>query len=146
MQTYIKRFDQLSTRELYQILKLRVDVFVVEQKCPYEEIDNLDYHAIHVYFKEADEIIAYLRILDKGVESEDVAIGRVISAKRRCGIGSKLLIEGIKAAKENFKAEKIYIEAQSYARKFYENLGFEQISEEFLLDDIPHIKMELIVD
>lgn len=146
MQTYIKRFDQLSTHELYQILKLRVDVFVVEQKCPYEEIDNLDYHAIHVYFKEADEIIAYLRILDKGVESEDVAIGRVISAKRRCGIGSKLLIEGIKAAKENFKAEKIYIEAQSYARKFYENLGFKQISEEFLLDDIPHIKMELIVD
>lgn len=146
MQTYIKRFDQLSTHELYQILKLRVDVFVVEQKCPYEEIDNLDYHAIHVFFKEADEIIAYLRILDKGVESEDVAIGRVISAKRRCGIGSKLLSEGIKAAKENFKAEKIYIEAQSYARKFYENLGFEQISEEFLLDDIPHIKMELIVD
>lgn len=146
MQTYIKRFDQLSTHELYQILKLRVDVFVVEQKCPYEEIDNLDYHAIHVYFKEADEIIAYLRILDKGVESEDVAIGRVISAKRRCGIGSKLLSEGIKAAKENFKAEKIYIEAQSYARKFYENLGFKQISEEFLLDDIPHIKMELIVD
>lgn len=146
MQTYIKRFDQLSTHELYQILKLRVDVFVVEQKCPYEEIDNLDYHAIHVYFKEADEIIAYLRILDKGVESDDVAIGRVISAKRRCGIGSKLLSEGIKAAKENFKAEKIYIEAQSYARKFYENLGFKQISEEFLLDDIPHIKMELIVD
>ena len=146
MQTYIKRFDKLSTRELYQILKLRVDVFVVEQSCPYEEIDNLDYHAIHVYFKEADEIIAYLRILDKGVESEDVAIGRVISAKRRCGIGSKLLMEGIKAAKENFKAEKIYIEAQSYARKFYENLGFKQISEEFLLDDIPHIKMELIVD
>ena len=146
MQTYIKRFDQLSTRELYQILKLRVDVFVVEQKCPYEEIDNLDYHAIHVYFKEADEIIAYLRILDKGVESEDVAIGRVISAKRRLGIGSKLLSEGIKAAKENLKAEKIYIEAQSYARKFYENLGFKQISEEFLLDDIPHIKMELIVD
>lgn len=146
MQTYIKRFDQLSTHELYQILKLRVDVFVVEQSCPYEEIDNLDYEAIHVYFKEADEIIAYLRILDKGVESEDVAIGRVISAKRRCGIGSKLLSEGIKAAKENFKAEKIYIEAQSYARKFYENLGFKQISEEFLLDDIPHIKMELIVD
>lgn len=146
MQTYIKRFDKLSTRELYQILKLRVDVFVVEQKCPYEEIDNLDYHAIHVYFKEADEIIAYLRILDKGVESDDVAIGRVISAKRRCGIGSKLLIEGIKAAKENFKADKIYIEAQSYARNFYENLGFRQISEEFLLDDIPHIKMELIVD
>lgn len=146
MQTYVKRFDQLSTHELYQILKLRVDVFVVEQKCPYEEIDNLDYHAIHVYFKEADEIIAYLRILDKGVESEDVAIGRVISAKRRCGIGSKLLSEGIKATKENFKAERIYIEAQSYARKFYENLGFKQISEEFLLDDIPHIKMELIVD
>lgn len=146
MQTYIKRFDQLSTHELYQILKLRVDVFVVEQKCPYEEIDNLDYHAIHVFFKEADEIIAYLRILDKGVESEDVAIGRVISAKRRLGIGSKLLSEGIKAAKENLKAEKIYIEAQSYARKFYENLGFKQISEEFLLDDIPHIKMELIVD
>ena len=146
MQTYRKRFSELNAYDLYEILKLRFDVFVLEQTCLYPEIDNLDQEAIHVYIKDGEDIVAYLRVLDRGVESEDVAIGRVIAKNRRQGLGTLVLKEGIKAAKEFFDAHAIYLEAQTYAKEFYENLGFEQISDEFLLDGIAHIKMILIVD
>lgn len=145
MKLYIKTFNELTLEELYDILRLRVDVFVVEQNCSYEEADGLDKDAIHVYYKDDDELIAYLRVLDRGVENEDVAIGRVIAKNRRQGLGTLILKEGIKAAKEIFDADAIYIEAQSYAKKFYENLGFVQTSDEFLLDGIAHIKMRLLV-
>ena len=145
MQTHRKRFSNLDTNELYEILKLRFDVFVLEQTCLYQEIDNLDQDAIHVYIKDGDEIVAYLRVLDRGIESEDVAIGRVIAKRRRQGLGTLVLKEGIKAAKEYFDAERIYLEAQTYAKEFYKNLGFEQISDEFLLDGIAHIKMRLVI-
>lgn len=100
MKTYRKRFSNLDTNELYEILKLRFDVFVLEQTCLYQEIDNLDKEAIHVYIKDGDEIVAYLRVLDRGIESEDVAIGRVIAKNRRQGLGTLVLKEGIIAAKE----------------------------------------------
>lgn len=143
MELFIKSFNELTNKELYAILKLRVDVFVVEQACPYPDLDNFDQDAIHVFYKDGDEIWAYLRIMDRGVESEYVSIGRVISAKRREGLGSKLMKEGIKASKEIFDADRIYIEAQTYAKNFYEKLGFKQVSGEFLMDDIAHIKMIL---
>jgi ElaA protein len=139
----VKHFYELTRDELYAILKLRVSVFVVEQQCPYQEADNLDQDAIHVWFEDEDGIEAYLRILDRGVENENVAIGRVIAVKRRCGLGSRILEEGIRAAKEMLGADKIYVEAQSYAREFYEKQGFRQISDEFLLDGIPHVRMIL---
>lgn len=145
MEFYRKRFSELDTNELYGILKLRFDVFVLEQTCLYQEIDNLDQEAIHVYIKDGDEILAYLRVLDRGVESEDVAIGRVIAKNRRQGLGTLVLKEGIKAGKEFFDADAIYLEAQTYAKYFYENLGFEQISDEFFLDGIAHIKMRLVI-
>lgn len=146
MQLHIKRFNELTINELYAILKLRVDVFVVEQACTYPELDDRDQEAIHVYFKDGDEILAYLRIMDRGIESDFVSIGRVISAKRRKGLGSKLMEEGIKAAREIFDAHTIYLEAQTYAKSFYEKQGFKQVSDEFMLDDIPHIKMKLKID
>ena len=139
----VKHFYELTRDELYAILKLRVSVFVVEQKCPYQEADNLDQDAIHVWLEDGDGIEAYLRILDRGVEKEHVAIGRVIAVKRRCGLGSRILEEGIRAAKELLDADKIYVEAQSYAREFYEKQGFRQVSDEFLLDGIPHVRMIL---
>jgi ElaA protein len=139
----VKHFYELTRDELYAILKLRVSVFVVEQKCPYQEADNLDQDAIHVWLEDGDGIEAYLRILDRGVENEHVAIGRVIAVKRRCGLGSRILEEGIRAAKELLDADKIYVEAQSYAREFYEKQGFRQVSDEFLLDGIPHVRMIL---
>ena len=139
----VKHYNELTRDELYAILKLRVSVFVVEQQCPYQEADNLDQDAIHVWLEDGDGIEAYLRILDRGVENEHVAIGRVIAVKRRCGLGSRILEEGIRAAKELLDADKIYVEAQSYAREFYEKQGFRQVSDEFLLDGIPHIGMIL---
>ena len=138
-----KKFQELTTEELYRLMRLRVSVFVVEQNCPYMELDDLDQDAIHIWLEDEDGIQAYLRIMDRGAESEYISIGRVIAVKRRCGMGSQILAEGIKAAKDIFDADSIYLEAQTYAKKFYEKQGFRQISEEFLLDGIPHIKMLL---
>lgn len=143
MKLYVKRFNELSIGELYEILKLRVNVFVVEQNCPYPELDDNDQEAIHVYLRNGNGIQAYLRVMDRGVESEYVSMGRVIAVKRRSGWGTCIVKEGIKAAKDIFNADTIYLEAQTYVKGLYEKLGFKQVSEEFLLDGIPHIKMEL---
>jgi len=143
MTEHVKRFDELTLDELYRILKLRVDVFVVEQNCPYTELDNLDQKALHVWLEDDEGIEAYLRVMDRGVESKYVSIGRVLSIKRRSGLGSRLLRMGIEAARAQFGAGPIYLEAQTYARGLYEKQGFRQISDEFILDGIPHIRMLL---
>lgn len=143
MKLTIKSYDELTRDELYKILKLRVDVFVVEQNCPYEEIDGNDQGALHLWFEEDGQIQAYLRLLDRGIKSRYVTIGRVISVKRRAGLGSMILREGILAARERFSAEAVYVEAQSYAKGLYEKQGFRQISDEFLEDGIPHVRMLL---
>lgn len=143
MELCIKRFEELTLDELYEIIRLRIAVFVVEQNCIYQDLDDKDRSAYHVFLKEDDRIQAYLRVLDKGVAFEDVAIGRVISAKRRCGLGSRVLAEGIRVAYEKLNAKRIVLHAQTYARAFYEQQGFVQSSEEFLEDDIPHIEMTL---
>lgn len=141
MKVCVKRYSELTKDELYALAKLRIAVFVVEQNCPYMELDDRDQEAIHVWLEDEDGIEAYLRVMDRGVESEHVSIGRVIAVKRRSGIGTQVLSEGIRVAKEYFAADQIYLEAQVYARSFYEKSGFRQVSEEFLEDGIPHIKM-----
>lgn len=140
MKTYVKSFEDLDINELYEILKLRVDVFVVEQNCPYPEIDGIDKEAFHIFAKDNGEIGAYARIYK---ENEEIHLGRVIAKKRRKGYGTRVLKAAIKAAEKFYDAKKIHIEAQTYARKFYENLGFIEDSEAFLLDGIYHIKMLL---
>ena len=99
MELFVRRFDELDIHDLYEIMKLRCDVFIVEQECHYEDIDGRDINAIHVYLKDDNEIVGYLRILDKGVVFKEVSIGRVIAKRRRVGIGSELLKAGLKAAK-----------------------------------------------
>lgn len=143
MELVIKHFNELSTRELFEIFKLRVSVFVVEQNCPYQEVDDADKNAYHVYLKDETGIQAYLRVLPKGVTFDEISIGRVIAVKRRRGLGSLILAEGIKVARERLGAESIVIEAQVYAHELYEKAGFVQSSSEFLEDGIPHIKMTL---
>lgn len=143
MQVKIKSFDELTKKELYEILRLRVEVFVVEQKCPYPEIDGKDYEATHIYLENEGEILAYARVYE---EEGEVHIGRVIAKERRKGHGSLILNEAIKAACEKYQAEKIIIEAQTYAKEFYEKVGFKQRSQTFLMDDIEHIKMVLDLD
>ena len=107
------------------------------------ELDDRDQSATHVYLKDKDGIQAYLRVMDKDSFRECVSIGRVIAVKRRCGMGSRILAEGIRLAKEKFGAAQIYLEAQTYAKGLYEKQGFRQISEEFLEDGIPHVRMLL---
>lgn len=141
MELVVKRFKELSAQELYEIYRLRVSVFIVEQKCYYQEVDDADQRAYHVWLKDEDGIEAYLRVLDPGVVFPQAAIGRVIAVKRRCGLGTRIVSEGLRVAREKLGAKEVCIEAQTYARKLYEALGFVQTSEEFLEDGIPHIQM-----
>lgn len=141
MQLIIKHFNELTTDELYDILAARAEVFVVEQNCAYQDLDGIDKNAYHLYYKENGKIVAYLRVIDKGERLDEVSIGRVISLKRRCGLGSALMREGLRVAKEKFGATKVKIGAQLYAKPFYESVGFKQISGEYLEDGIPHIYM-----
>ncbi|MCI6023560.1 MAG: GNAT family N-acetyltransferase [Oscillospiraceae bacterium] len=141
MKLICKHFNDLTTKELYEILRLRVDVFVVEQKCSYSEVDGKDLDAWHLWFEDEDGIAGYLRLLAPGVSFKEASIGRVIAKKRRCGIGSKLMQAGIEKMKEIYGDTDIRIEAQVYAREFYEKAGFVKVSEEFLDDGIPHIEM-----
>lgn len=143
MELFIKSYDELTRDELYKILKVRIDVFVVEQNCPYPELDGKDTGAYHVWLSENDEIVAYLRVLDKGVSFKDASLGRVLATKRRCGLGTRIVKEGIRVAKEKFDAKRITIEAQTYASALYEKLGFVKFGDEFLEDGIPHIGMTL---
>lgn len=143
MELVVKHFEELSVEEIYEILKVRVDVFVVEQNCAYREIDDKDKYSYHVFLKDDTGIKAYLRVVDKGISFEEVSIGRVLTLERGSGLGKRILLEGIKVAKEKMNADRIKIEAQSYAKGFYETVGFKQVSEEFLEDGIPHILMVL---
>ncbi|MDD3221301.1 MAG: GNAT family N-acetyltransferase [Clostridia bacterium] len=141
MKLMIKRFNELTVEELYEIYKLRVSVFVVEQNCPYQEIDEADKHAWHIWLEDEEGIQAYLRVVEAGINFPEVSIGRVLSRKRRCGLGSRIVAEGIHVAENRLGAESIRIEAQVYARKLYEKAGFVQVSDEFLEDGILHIQM-----
>jgi len=141
MHLTIKRFDALTTTELYALLAARVAVFVVEQSCPYQEADGRDFAAYHLFYEEDGQITAYLRILDAPKGSRRVHIGRVLTVRRGCGLGKALMLEALEVARTRMGADSVYLEAQSYAKGFYEALGFAQISEEFLEDGIPHMAM-----
>ena len=143
MELIVKHFSELSAEELFEIYKLRVSVFIVEQSCPYQDIDDADKSAYHVWLRDEDGIEAYARVLPAGVAFPTAAIGRIIAVKRRCGLGTKIVTASIGAVRDKLGADMITIEAQVYARSLYENLGFRQTSEEFLEDGIPHIQMQL---
>lgn len=142
MTLYIKHFTELTTTELYNILRARAEIFVVEQDCPYQDLDNKDLNAWHVWFEDEDGVAAYCRVLDKGVSYEgEGSIGRVITVKRGTGLGYKVMLEGIRVAKEKFSQTALRISAQQYAQGFYEKCGFVRVSEPYLEDDIPHVEM-----
>ena len=141
MQSVVKKFQDLTVDELYAILRLRSAVFVVEQNCVYQDLDDIDQEAWHVYLKDGDEIVGYLRVIEKGKRLDEVSIGRVISLYRRKGIGNKLMEIGKAVAKEKYGATKIKIGAQVQAQPFYEQAGFVPVSKHYLEDGIPHIYM-----
>ena len=138
-----KKFSELDTEDLYQILRLRSEVFVVEQDCVYQDIDNKDQNAIHLYYKENDKIVAYTRIFKAGDYYENPCIGRVVVSKKNRGNdhGKKIMIDSMEYIKQNIKGEKIELSAQKYLDKFYKDLGFYKIGEDYLEDGIPHQRM-----
>ncbi len=145
MELHIKQFEELTVYELYEILKLRSAVFVVEQQSRYLDTDDMDQDALHVFLTDGDEIVAYLRILSRDlVETGYVKIGRVIAKRRRMGLGTDIVLAGIRTARQVYKPEKIKIAAQTYTKEFYERLGFVKTpDDEYDIDGIPHINMEL---
>ena len=143
MKLVSKFFKELSTVELYEILKSRAAIFVVEQNCVYQDLDDKDYHCLHVFLEESGCVLAYLRAFIK--ENNVVQVGRVLTLEHGKGLGAKILKEGLEQIKEKFNPKKIYIEAQCYAIGYYEREEFCVCSEEFLEDGIPHVQMELIL-
>lgn len=143
MELVVKKYNELTLDELYEIIQARIAVFVIEQNCPYQDLDNKDKNAYHVILRDNNVIKGYLRVLDKGVTFEEESLGRVITTERGKGYSIIILKEGIKVAKEKYGAKKIRISAQLYAKGVYEKVGFKQVSGEYLEDGIPHIQMLL---
>ncbi|WP_026977299.1 GNAT family N-acetyltransferase [Flavobacterium tegetincola] len=143
LQFEIKRFNALSTLELYQLLQLRSQVFVVEQNCVYQDIDGKDEKAVHVLGKMDDRIVAYSRIFKPNDYFDNASIGRVVVSEnaRAHKFGFDLMQEAIAAVGSEFGIQPITISAQLYLKKFYESLGFQQVSETYLEDGIEHIEM-----
>ena len=136
-----KLFRELTVDELYELLRVRAEVFVVEQDCVYQDLDGDDQVSVHLWLTDGGKVVALCRVCPAGTHMEEVSIGRVITTERGKGYGKRIMLEGIKVAQEHFNAKRIDIEAQEYARGFYEQVGFRQSSEPFMLDGIPHIRM-----
>ena len=140
----IKPFDELTLTELYTLLRLRVEVFVVEQNCPFQDIDGLDDRAYHLLgYTAAGELAAYARLFDAGISYEQAAIGRVAVglAHRRLGLGQELMQQAVAQCEVLFGSQAIKLGAQLYLKRFYEGFGFVQCGEGYLEDGIPHIPM-----
>lgn len=139
----LKRFNELSVAELYDLLQLRSEVFVVEQNCVYQDLDGKDEKALHLLGIYNNKIVAYSRLFAPGYYFDNASIGRVVVDEqyRKNKWGHSLMEESIKAVKEAFNTEAITISAQLYLKKFYESHGFIQDGREYLEDGIPHIKM-----
>lgn len=143
MKFEFKHFNDLSNAELYDMLRLRTEIFVVEQTCIYNDLDGLDKDAIHLIIKKEDEIAGCSRLLQPGTRFPDFSIGRVVVKKnmRGTGLGIRMMEEAKKYMIEKWDAKNIKVSAQKYLQKFYEDLGFSVITEEYLEDGIPHVGM-----
>ncbi|MCR8969810.1 GNAT family N-acetyltransferase [Facklamia sp. 7083-14-GEN3] len=141
----IKKFDGLTTHQLYQILQLRCQVFVVEQECAYLDIDHSDINAEHLFFEEKGEIIAYCRLLDPGVSFEEASVGRVLvkEDQRNRGLARQMMNEAIDYLFTQKGYESIKLSGQTYLIDFYKGLGFQPVSSAYLEDNIEHIDLLL---
>ena len=139
----VKQFEQLSTKELFEIYKLRSKVFVVEQNCPYQDIDEKDTEAFHVLMLDNHLLLGYSRILPPGISYKEPSIGRVVVDKEFRGnqSGKSLMKYSLNKALELYKNQDVVISAQLYLIRFYSELGFIKEGAEYLEDDIPHVKM-----
>lgn len=143
MEVKIVTFEELTTSELYQLLQLRSEVFVVEQDCVYQDVDGKDQKALHVLGFEGDNLVAYTRVFPPGIYFKEAAIGRVIVREgfRKKAYGHQILLASIEAIEHKFNTKTIKLSAQTYLTKFYESHGFQQTGDGYLEDGIPHIAM-----
>ena len=139
----VKTFIELSTMELYDLLQLRSEVFVVEQDCVYQDIDGKDQKALHILGYTNEKLVAYTRVFKPGVYFEEASIGRVVvqENEREYKYGYDIMNASIEAIKNHYNITKIKISAQTYLKRFYNNLNFYEVGEEYLEDGIPHIAM-----
>lgn len=139
----VKKFEELTTNELYDLLQLRSEVFVVEQDCVYQDIDRKDDKALHIFGTKDGKIVAYTRCFPPGIYFDEAAIGRVVVEKeqRKYGYGHDIMKASIKAIQELFHTSEIKLSAQVYLIAFYESHGFKQQGEGYLEDGIPHVAM-----
>ena len=139
----VKSFNQLTTKELYDLLQLRSEVFVVEQDCVYQDIDGKDQNALHVLGIKDNKIVAYTRLFKPGDYFNLASIGRVVvkENQRMHKYGYDIMEASIKAINTNYNTTDIKISAQCYLKRFYNNLNFFEVGEQYLEDDIPHIAM-----
>lgn len=139
----VKTFNQLTLDELYYVLQLRSEVFVVEQDCVYQDVDGKDQNALHIIGKNNNIIIAYTRIFKPGDYFKEASIGRVVVSEnmRYLKYGNQIMVASINTIETSFKTSKIKLSAQKYLEKFYTSLGFKTIGESYLEDGIPHIAM-----
>ena len=143
MKIVTKTFKELDTNELYQLLALRAEVFVVEQNCAYQDPDGKDMKALHVLGKENTKLFAYARIFGPGDYFEAASIGRIVVQKeyRAGGLGKVIVLAAQKAISEYYNTTKIKLSAQAYLKNFYEEMGYRLSGEEYLEDGIPHVAM-----
>lgn len=137
-----KFFNELTSSELYEILKSRAEIFIVEQGVAYQDLDDADYDALHCFFTEGEKICAYLRAFR--IDDSTIKMGRVLTLSHGTGLGRKLMEESLKAIKEKTSFEKIHISAQKYAIGFYEKFGFEITTDVYIEDTIEHVGMDLV--
>lgn len=143
MELIIKKFNELEASELYEILKARYEVFTVGQRCLYQDCDDKDKESYHLYLREGNRVVAYLRILEKGIAYDEVSIGRVlvVESHRRKGLALKIMKEALKFIQFELQEEKIKISAQEYLVNFYGSLGFKKVSDTYIEAGMEHVKM-----
>lgn len=139
----VKTFQEFSTQELYNVLQLRSEVFVVEQNCVYQDIDGKDQNALHVIGYKKNKVVAYTRVFKPGYYFDEASIGRVMvkENERQYKYGYDIMNASVDAIKTHYNETKIKISAQTYLKRFYNNLKFQEVGEEYLEDGIPHIAM-----
>lgn len=142
MNFIVKKFNELNTQELYEILKARASIFIIEQNINYQDMDNIDYDALHIFYMNDNKVIAYMRAFYTDKEKKIVKIGRVLTIDHGKGLGRKLLENSLEEIKTKMSAKKIVMNAQKQAVGFYEKFGFHVVSDEFLEAGVVHVKME----
>ncbi|RXG31110.1 ElaA protein [Leeuwenhoekiella palythoae] len=139
----IKAFNELTLNSLYEVLQLRTEVFVVEQNCPYQDVDGKDQKAMHILGYHKEQLVAYTRVFKPGYYFDNASIGRVVVKEnaRQYGFGKDIMKASIAFIEDTLDLSTIELSAQTYLKKFYNDLGFQEIGEGYLEDDIPHIRM-----